>query len=52
MMKLRASRPQDVADVSQLVRAGMDVGAVLGFLRVHGAEHVAAYSRIAQAALG
>lgn len=48
LMKLRASRPQDLADVAQLVQAGLDVGAVLNFLRTHGPEHTAAFSRIAQ----
>ncbi|MBW2257711.1 MAG: hypothetical protein JRI25_24360 [Deltaproteobacteria bacterium] len=52
LMKLRASRPQDLADVSQLVAAGMDVGEVLAFLREMAPEHVAPFSAIAQRALG
>ena len=51
-MKLRASRPQDLADVAQLVAVGIDVGAVLKFLRVQGTDHVPTFSRIAQQSLG
>lgn len=51
VMKLRASRSQDLADVEALVRAGADVAAILGFIRTHEPKHVAAFSRIAQKAL-
>jgi hypothetical protein len=51
VMKLRASRSQDLADVEALVRAGADVAAVLAFLREHEPSHVPAFSRIAQRAL-
>ena len=51
LMKLRASRSQDLADVEALVRAGADVGAVLNYLRAHEAVHIPAFSRIAQRAL-
>lgn len=51
LMKLRASRSQDLADVEALVRAGADVAAVLAFLREHEASHVPAFGRIAQRAL-
>jgi hypothetical protein len=51
LMKLRASRAQDVADVEALVRVGADVAAVLGFLREHEPQHVPAFSRIAQCGL-
>lgn len=51
VMKLRASRSQDLADVEALVRAGADVAAVLEFLRTHEPRHVPAFSRIAQKAL-
>jgi hypothetical protein len=51
LMKLRAGRPQDEADVAHLARAGMDVRAVLEWLGEHAAEHVATFSRLAQRAL-
>jgi len=51
LMKLRASRTQDIADVEALVRADADVAAVLTFLRKHEDRHVPAFSRIAQQAL-
>ncbi|MCB9690220.1 MAG: hypothetical protein H6736_00245, partial [Alphaproteobacteria bacterium] len=45
LMKLRASRPQDLADVDALVRAGIDLAAVLDVLRTHEPEHVPMFSR-------
>jgi hypothetical protein len=51
LMKLRAARSQDVADVEALVRAGADVAAILAFLRHHEPLHVPAFARIAQRAL-
>lgn len=51
VMKLRASRSQDLADVEALVRAGVDVSAILVFLRTHEPRHIPAFSRIAQKAL-
>jgi len=51
LMKLRASRTQDLADVEALVRAGADVAAVLAYLREHEPVHIPAFSRIAQRAL-
>ena len=51
LMKLRASRTQDIADVEALVRAGADVAEVLAFLREHEPSHVPAFSRIAQRGL-
>lgn len=52
LMKLRASRPQDIADVAALVRAGADVASTLDYLRRFGAEHVAPFSTIAARAIG
>lgn len=52
LMKLRAKRPQDEADVGHLVTAGMDVRSVLEWLGATAPEHVPAFSRIAQRALG
>ena len=51
VMKLRASRSQDLADVEAMVRAGADVAAVLAFLLQHEPVHIPAFSRIAQQAL-
>lgn len=51
VMKLRASRSQDLADVEAVVRAGADIAAVLAFLREHEPEHIPVFSRIAQRAL-
>lgn len=51
LMKLRASRAQDIADVEALVRAGADVDAVLQYLREHEPRHIPAFTRIAQRAL-
>lgn len=51
LMKLRASRSQDVADVEALVRAGADVAATLAFLRAYEPRHIPAFARIAQRAL-
>ncbi|NOY90368.1 MAG: nucleotidyl transferase AbiEii/AbiGii toxin family protein [Deltaproteobacteria bacterium] len=51
LMKLRASRMQDLADVEALVRAGADVPAILRYLRATEPEHIPAFSRIAQSAL-
>ncbi|MEL6178199.1 MAG: hypothetical protein AAFS10_04560 [Myxococcota bacterium] len=51
LMKLRAGRTQDLADIEHLVGAGMDVAGVLEWLRQQAAEHVPAFSRIAQQAL-
>ena len=51
LMKLRASRTQDLADVEALVRAGADVAAVLTYLRAHEPVHIPVFSRIAQRAL-
>lgn len=51
LMKLRAGRPQDLADVHALVRGGADVGAVLDYLRASEPRHVAVFSRVAQRAL-
>ena len=48
LMKLRASRPQDLADVAQLVAAGADVDGVLRFLARHGPRYTARFSQIAQ----
>lgn len=52
LMKLRASRPQDVADVAQLVRAGADVEAALTLLRSVQPELVQPFSAIVQRAWG
>lgn len=51
LMKLRASRSQDIADVEALVRAGADIAAILSFLTEHEPRHVPAFSRVAQPAL-
>lgn len=51
LMKLRASRTQDLADVEALVRAGADVAAVHAFLMEHEPRHLPAFGRLAQRAL-
>lgn len=51
LMKLRAKRPQDEADIAHLVNSGMDVRALLEWLTQRAPEHVPAFSRIAQRAL-
>jgi hypothetical protein len=51
LMKLRAKRPQDEADIAHLVSAGMDVRTVLEWLTQRAHEHVPAFSRIAQRVL-
>lgn len=51
LMKLRAARTQDLADIEALVRCGADVAAVLDFLRTHEPRHVPVFSRCAQRAL-
>ena len=51
LMKLRASRTQDLADIEALVRRGADVEAVLEFLRVNEPRHIPAFSQCAQRAL-
>ncbi|MBX2800520.1 MAG: hypothetical protein KTR31_22770 [Myxococcales bacterium] len=51
LMKLRASRSQDLADVEALVRAGSDVSAILDYLRQYEPVHVPRFSEIAQRAL-
>jgi hypothetical protein len=51
LMKLRAGRPQDEADVAHLVTAGLDVRAVLEWLGVRAPERVPAFSRLAQRAM-
>ncbi len=51
LMRLRAGRTQDFADIEALVRVGADVGAVLDSLRTHEARHIPAFSRSAQRAL-
>jgi len=51
LMKLRARRTQDRADVEALVRAGADVASVLDFLRAHEPEHIPLFSSLAQRAL-
>lgn len=51
VMKLRASRSQDLADVEALVKAGADVAAILDFIKTYESKHVAAFARIAQRAL-
>lgn len=51
LMKLRAGRTRDRADVEALVRAGISVPQVLGWLRTHAPEQVPAFSEIAQRGL-
>lgn len=51
LMKLRAGRTQDLADIEALVRVGADVASVLDFLRDHEADHIPLFSRCAQRAL-
>ena len=48
LMKLRASRPQDVADVAALLRPGADDEAIFLYLRAHAPELLPAFGRIAQ----
>lgn len=51
LMKLRAGRTQDLADVEALVRAGGDVATILAFLQRHQPEHVPMFGRCAQRAV-
>ena len=51
LMKLRASRPQDLADVALLIKTGMDMHQVLGFLSQHAPEHVATFTELTRRAL-
>lgn len=51
LMKLRAGRTQDLADIEALVRVGADVAAVLDFLREHEPQHIPLFSQCAQRAL-
>jgi hypothetical protein len=51
LMKLRAGRAQDLADIEALVARGADVEAVLGFLRMNEPRHIPVFSRCAQRAL-
>jgi hypothetical protein len=51
LMKLRAGRTQDLADIEELVRVGADVRAVLEFLRTNEPRHIPVFSRCAQRAL-
>lgn len=51
LMKLRAGRTQDFADIEALVQSGADVEAVLDFLRTNEPQHIPVFSRCAQRAL-
>jgi len=51
LMKLRAGRTQDLADIEALVRSGADVGAVLEFLQANEPRHIPLFGRVAQKAL-
>lgn len=51
LMKLRAGRTQDLADIEALVRAGADIAGVLHFLREHEPQHIPLFSQCAQRAL-
>lgn len=51
LMKLRAGRPQDEADVAHLVSAGLDVATLLDWLSEHAPEQIPVFSRVAQRAL-
>ncbi len=51
LMKLRAGRAQDHADIEHLVRAGMDIIEVSEWFRRHAPEHLPVFSRLAQQAL-
>lgn len=46
LLKLLANRPQDRADVGQLIDVGLDVSAVTAFLRRNAAPLVAAFAEI------
>ena len=50
LMKLRAGRPQDLADVAHLVAAGRDIDRILSYLDAHEPQHVPAFSAIAETA--
>lgn len=50
LMKLRAGRTQDLADIEALVARGADVEAVLEFLRDSEPRHIPVFSRCAQRA--
>ena len=51
LMKLRAGRTQDLADIEALVRVGADIAGVLDFLRGHEPQHIPLFSQCAQRAL-
>ncbi|MCP4592384.1 MAG: hypothetical protein GY842_16750 [bacterium] len=51
VMKLRAGRTQDLADIEALVRGGADIAAVLEFLQTNEPRHIPVFSRCAQRAL-
>lgn len=48
--ELRASRPKDIADVSQLVVVGIDIGEVRQFLEAHAPERTPVFDQIVQRA--
>lgn len=50
LMKLRAARAQDLADIEHLVRAGMDLAAVSAWLRAQAPEHLPVFQTLAQRA--
>lgn len=52
VMKLEASRTQDIADVEALVRAGADVGDILSFIVANVPELAPAFGELVQRALG
>lgn len=51
LMKLRAGRPQDEADIARLVAAGMDVRTVLEWLQQHEPKWIPTFSALAQRAI-
>jgi hypothetical protein len=51
VMKLRAGRTQDTADVEALVRAGADVASIVDFIKRFEPQHLAEFSAIAQRGL-
>jgi len=46
LLKLLANRPQDRADVGQLIDVGLDVSAVTGYLRRNAPQLLAAFAEI------
>lgn len=51
LMKLRAGRAQDITDIEHLVRAGLDLPALIAWLQVEAPQYLQVFSEIAQRAI-